>query len=295
VKRVQGAHPEVAEGHQVAEGHEVGHEVDRATHVPLLVPGENRMPQAAFVEQVMGLPVSFHVRGPRAREQGVTEAVAAALARLRADDAEFSTYRAGSAVIRIQHGLLSLDDASPRLRRVAALCEEASARTDGAFSAWLPRDGRRLFDPTGLVKGWAVHESFELLLADLRPLGAHDLLVVAGGDVALSCARTDTPDWVVGVEDPRDRNRLLLQLPMRRGAVATSGTAARGLHVIDPRTGSPAAALLSATVVGPGLMWADVDATALLACGGDAPWFARHPQHAALLVRPDGSTRRLGG
>ncbi len=285
MKTGPGAHPEV----------DSGHAGDRTTHVPLLLPGETPLPQAAFVQQVMGLPISFHVRGPRAREQGVTDAVAAAVARLRADDSEFSTYRADSAVTRIQHGLLTIDDASPRLRRVAALCEEASERTDGAFSAWIPRDGRRVFDPTGLVKGWAVEESFELLLADLRALGAHDLLVVAGGDVALACARTDTPDWVVGVEDPRDRARLLLQLPMRRGAVATSGTAARGLHVFDPRTGSPADALLSATVVGPGLIWADVDATALLACGGDAPWFAPHPQHAALLVAPDGSTRRLGG
>ncbi len=264
------------------------------TSTPVPTPDETSLPQAAFVEQVMGLPVSIHVRGPQARHRSVADAASVALSRLRADDAEFSTYREGSAVTRIQRGLLRVEEASPRLRRVATLCEQASERTGGAFSAWLPRDGRRVFDPTGLVKGWAVQEAFERLLDDLRALDPHDVLVVAGGDVALACTRTDTPDWVVGVEDPRDHARLLLQLPMRLGAVATSGTAARGLHVLDPRTGSPAATLLSATVVGPGLMWADVDATALLACGGDAPWFAHQPQHAALLVGADGSTRRLG-
>ncbi|MEO3936535.1 FAD:protein FMN transferase [Dermatophilaceae bacterium Soc4.6] len=258
-------------------------------------PVDDVLPRSAHVEQVMGLPVSIHVRGPRARDAAATAAVTGAFARLRADDAQFSTYRPDSEVSRVQRGQLPVADASPRLRLVAALCHEASQRTDGAFSAWLPRDGRPVFDPTGLVKGWAVQEAFEALQTDLRPLGAHDVLVVAGGDVALTCARTDTPDWVVGVEDPRERTSLLLQLPMRVGAVATSGTAARGLHVLDPRTGSPAASLLSATVVGPRLMWADVDATALLAAGGQAPWFTARPEHAALVVRPDGSTQRLGG
>ena len=49
---------------------------------------------------------------------------------------------------------------------------------------------------------------------------------------------------------------------MRRGAVATSGSAARGAHVVDPRTGRGITRSGSATVVGPELLWADVWATA---------------------------------
>ncbi|MEP6799785.1 MAG: FAD:protein FMN transferase [Lapillicoccus sp.] len=256
--------------------------------------GRQDQPRRAFVAQIMGLPMSLHVRGPRAMDPVIQQVADAAFARLRADDGEFSTYQPDSAVSRIQRRELLIRDASPRLREVVALCEEAATRTDGAFSAWIPRDGVPVFDPTGLVKGWAVAEAFERLLADLAALGAHDALLSAGGDVVVACTRIDTPDWVVAVEDPRDRSRVLTSVPLRRGAVATSGVSARGLHVLDAATGSPATALLSATVIGPSLIWADVYATALLASGGDAPWFARLAvDHAALLVAPDGATTVL--
>ena len=74
-----------------------------------------------------------------------------------------------SPVSRIKDGRDRLVDAHPRIRHVAALCELAGHRTGGSFAAWLPGpDGRQRFDPTGLVKGWAVEEAFAALLADLR-------------------------------------------------------------------------------------------------------------------------------
>lgn len=262
--------------------------------VPATPGDQEPTPRKAYVEQIMGLPISVHVRGPQAAEPEVHQAVAAAFAALRADDAQFSSYRHDSAVSRIRRGELALAEASPRMREVVALCEEASARTDGAFSAWLPQDGATVFDPTGLVKGWAVQHALDRLVADLADLGPHDVLVSAGGDVIVDCARTDTPDWSIAVEDPADRSQMLTSFPMRRGAVATSGTAARGEHVLDPRTGAAATALLSATVVGPTLTWADVYATAVLASGGDVPWFGSLLEdHTALLVRVDGSRQVL--
>jgi len=247
-------------------------------------------PRRARVEQVMGLPVSVHVRGPQARGPEVGRAVTELFAALRADDERFSTWRASSPVSRIRRGELSIADAGPRVREVAALCDEAARRTGGAFSAWLPGpDGEPAFDPTGLVKGWAVEQAFVALVERLAPLGAHDALVSAGGDVVVVCARTDTPDWRIGVEDPQDRSRTLLTVPLRRGAVATSGTAARGAHIVDPATGAAASGLLSATVIGPSLTWADVYATAAFARGAvAAPWLSTLPDHAGVLVAEDG-------
>lgn len=266
----------------------------RYAGAPGLLAASDDLPRRAFVEQIMGLPMSLHLRGPEATGSAVESAVRAAFSRLRADDAEFSTYREDSAVSRIRRGELAVADASPRLRRVVALCEDASARTDGAFSAWLLAEGVVRFDPSGLVKGWAVEETFERLGAELAGLGRYDALLSAGGDVVVSCSRTDTPDWKIAVEDPADRSRLLTSVPLRVGAVATSGTAARGAHVVDPSSGHPATELLSATVIGPSLTWADVYATALLARGGDAPWCEElRADHLALLVRPDGTTVQL--
>lgn len=258
---------------------------------------EAALPRRSFVAQIMGLPMSVHVRGPLATSAGVAGAVEAAFDALRADEAMFSTWRPESPVSRIKAGLDLVVEAHPRIRHVAALCELAGHRTGGAFAAWLPgSDGRSHFDPTGLVKGWSVDEAFTALLADLRPFGRHDALICAGGDIAVACSRTDTPDWVVAVEDPRDRSRTLRSFRLRTGAVATSGTAARGDHIVDPATGAAATGLLSATIVGPNLTWADVYATAAFVKGTAAlPWIATLPAHAGLLVGADGTVRTVSG
>ena len=201
--------------------------------------GAEDLPRRAFVAQIMGLPMSIHVRGPLAREAAVEWAVDAAFDELRADDAMFSTWQRDSPVSRIRDGRDSLVDAHPRIRRVAALCELAGQRTGGAFSAWLPDPYRTVrFDPTGLVKGWAVEQALDGLVRRLDELGDHDVLINAGGDLAVHCRRADTPDWVIAVEDPRDQRRTLQRLELRTGAVATSGTAARGQHITDPGTGA---------------------------------------------------------
>ena len=247
-------------------------------------------PRRSFVEQIMGLPISVHVRGPQARGPQVAREVSALYAALRRDDQLFSTWRPDSEVNRIRRGELLPADADPRVRAVATLCEEAEHRTGGAFSAWRPGpDGGLAFDPTGLVKGWAVEQAFDRLAARLAPLGAHDTLVCAGGDIIAGCTRTDTPDWVIGIEDPADRRRMLITVPLRRGAVATSGTAARGQHIIDPATGAAATGLRSASIIGASLTWADVYATAAFVRGqAAAAWIATLPDHAAVLVEQDG-------
>jgi thiamine biosynthesis lipoprotein len=273
-----------------------------ATADPAALPGFGgytpivEQPRAVFVRQIMGLPISLHVRGPRAREPRVAGEVDGFFAALIADDLRFSPWKPQSQVSRIRRGELRLRDAEPRLREAAALCEEAAARTGGRFSAWLPGpDGEPAFDPSGLVKGWAVEQAFTALGERLTWLGDHDLLVCAGGDIAVSCARLDTPDWRIAVEDPRDRARTLLTIPLRAGAVATSGTAARGDHVINPDTGAPPTALLSATVIGPDLTWADVYATAAFVSGPDtAAWIAALPHHGAVLVDQDGQVTVTG-
>lgn len=258
--------------------------------VPVVAVATGGEARRAFVAQIMGLPVSVHVRGPRARSEPVAAAVEQAFEELRAADRTFSTYRSASAVSRIQRGELALPDAGPDVREVAELCEEAGRRTQGAFTAWLPGPDGPRFDPTGLVKGWAAERAFAGLTDRLAALGAHDVLLSAGGDVVVACGRTDTPDWLVAVEDPRDRARTLTTVPLRRGAVATSGTAARGAHIVDPRTRQPAAQLRSATVVGPSLLWADVYATAAFVRGrAAATWLPTLGQHAGVLVHADGT------
>lgn len=238
-----------------------------------------------WVDQVMGLPVSVTARGPGARGDQADQVVQAMYTDLRHADRVFSTYRADSEISLIRRRAMPLELASPRVREVVNLCEHAKAFTGGRFDAELPQpDGERLLDPSGLVKGWAVERAARAL----DVVAGVDWLINAGGDVLVRA--NYGPAWQIAVEDPRDRTRILCVLSMRHGAVATSGTAARGRHIIDPRTGRPASDhLLSATIVGPSLMWADVLATATFVEGPSAAFrVADIDAYEALLVLPDG-------
>ena len=240
----------------------------------------------------MGLPVSVTVRGPGARLGSVDAVVRAFQAGLCRVDRAFTTYRPDSETSLLRSGALARELASPEMRAVLDLCEQARVLTDGLFDAGSPGPcGPRPFDPSGLVKGWAV----ERAAREFEALDGLDWLVNAGGDVLGHAVHG--PAWRVAVEDPRDRTRLLAVLPLRRGAVATSGTAARGRHITDPRTGLPASdQLLSATVTGPSLTWADVLATAAFVEGLAAlARVADLPGYGALLVLPDGRLTATAG
>ncbi|MCW3817376.1 FAD:protein FMN transferase [Micromonospora sp. DR5-3] len=243
----------------------------------------------AWVVQVMGLPVSVHLRGPEVHTDTVAERVERVFAELGEMDAVFSTYRPESVLGRLGGAVPDPATAAPVVREVVELCELARARTGGWFDArHLPLPGGGTgFDPSGLVKGWAV----ERAARHLADLPEHDLCLNAGGDVLLRTA-PGRPAWLVGIEDPDRPERMLDVVERAGGAVATSGTARRGAHILDPHTGRPAEAVRSVTVVGPELLWADVYATAAAARGADAlDWLATLDGYAALVVDAAGRVR----
>lgn len=247
----------------------------------------------AFVEQVMGMPVSVHLRGEGSRSAKAEARVEAGYDELRAVDVLFSPYLEDSEVSRIDRGELAVVDAHPLVAEVVGLCETARVLTDGSFDAWRPGpDGRTHFDPTGLVKGWAVQRVAEHLAAGL----GCDVSVNAGGDIAMRPGREAAP-WRVGIEDPADAARVLAVVPVVSGGVATSGTAHRGRHLVDPRDGAAAADdLLSVTVVGPSLIWADVLATAAFVRGRDGLALVEGlAGYEALAVDRDGVTSTTSG
>ena len=91
---------------------------------------------------------------------------------------------------------------------------------------------------------------------------------------------------------PHDPLRLVAVVTLRDGAVATSGLAHRGAHVVDARTGLPPRHLASVTVVAASLTDADLDATTALALDDDgAAWLARR-HRTAYLQWADGRTER---
>jgi len=102
--------------------------------------------------------------------------------------------------------------------------------------------------------------------------------------------------WTVGISDPRESGRVLTVVSGRDFAVATSGPAERGAHIVDPFTGRPATRAISATVTGPSLIQADAYATAVLIMGPTGPrWIADVDGYEALVVAADDACYRSSG
>ena len=243
-------------------------------------------PRAAVrrVEHCMGTVFSIDVREP-----GVpAEVVERAVALLHEIDERYSTYLPDSPISRLGRGEIELADCDDELRGVLAECERWQHITGGWFSA---RAAGRL-DPSGYVKGWAIAQVSDLLAA----AGSINHCVNGGGDVQTMGSSGDGLPWRVGVVDPRDRSKLITQVAGVGIAVATSGVAERGEHVVDPTTGRPASGeLLSLTVSGMSIVECDVLATAGFAMGLRAvEWLAGRSGIVGFGVRADGTTFATG-
>ncbi len=239
-------------------------------------------------EPGMGTVVSIHVRPGAVPLDDVYLAMAETRARLHRADAVFSTWKPYSPVSRLRRGELALTDAPADVAEVLGRCAQARDLSGGWFDPWAAPGG---VDPTGLVKGWAAARA----MAALREAGVPAAMVSAGGDVAVFGERAPGRPWRIGIQNPFDPTTVVA-VAEPPGAVATSGSYERGLHVFDPFTGHPASAVASATVTGPALDLADALATGLLAGGDDALTHVRAVDgYEALLIRHDGSMERTPG
>jgi thiamine biosynthesis lipoprotein len=173
---------------------------------------------------------------------------------------------------------------------VLDLGEQARVASRGAFDVRRPGpDGAPVLDPAGVVKGWAV----ERAARHLEESGVPGYCLSAGGDMVCRTRLPQEPEWTVGIEDPHDPKQVVAKVPVRNGAVATSGLAHRGAHLTDARTGATPDALASVTVVDDSLTWADIDATAAFALGVDGPGWLRERGRTAVIVWADGRSEVL--
>lgn len=240
-------------------------------------------PRTVHVEHCMGTVFSIDVRDPGDWRAPIADVVRW----LHHVDDVFSTYKHDSVVNRLQRAELRLDECPAEVRDVFELCADVHATTGGYFSIVV--DGR--LDPSALVKGWAIERASDLL----RAAGSANHAVSGGGDMQLAGEAAPGRPWRVGIAHPliRDaqtRGALATVVEGRDLAVATSGTAERGAHIVDPFTARPATELASLSVIGARLTLVDAYATAAFAMGDRArAWVAQQNGYEAFAVRPDGT------
>lgn len=228
-------------------------------------------------EQAMGTVFSFAVRDAAPAD------LAPALAELHRLDRIFSPYRQNSDISRLDRGELTPEQCDPLVAEAAAHCADVARESAGYFS---DRAGGRL-DPSGWVKGWAIERASQLLAR----AGFANHSITGGGDVQTAGEAAPGRPWRVGVADPLAPGSLVAVLTGPGLAVATSGTAERGAHILDPHTGRPPAGACSVTVVGSRLARTDAYATAAFAMGPQRAlrWAEARADTEALVVLADGT------
>jgi thiamine biosynthesis lipoprotein len=155
----------------------------------------------------------------------------------------------------------------------------------------LPAAGMEI-DFGGFGKEYAADRAATLL----RERGVRHGLVNLGGDIRLVGPRLGGKPWMLAIQDPRLPDRLLAELPVRGGALATSGDyerfferdGVRYCHVLDPRTGWPVSSWRSVSVIAPACLAAGALTTVAMLKGADALDFLQAQNVAFLAVDAQG-------
>ncbi|WP_395094431.1 FAD:protein FMN transferase [Armatimonas sp.] len=217
-------------------------------------------------EQILGtsLVLRFHTSS----QVVARKAEQAALAEIARLEKIFSSFDPGSELRRWQ-GTQAL---SPELGELLAASEHWSKKTGGAFHPgvtqglaplWRKESNgchTRLADTfltlNAIAKGEIVDHVCDVVHDPAG--GVFELVVNIGGDL---CVRGERRVQAT-VSAEAENAPPLSSVWLCNQALATSGTARRGLHLHDPRTGQPVTHLLSASVIAPSARVADVLATA---------------------------------
>jgi len=126
-------------------------------------------------------------------------------------------------------------------------------------------------DLGGIAKGYAV----DIAIRELKRRGIDSAIVNAGGDMYCLGYKFGKP-WNIGLQHPRDKEKILTKLELKDSAVATSGDyeqfmeldGKRYSHIINPKTGYPVENdLVSVTVVAKDAVTADTVATCVFLLG----------------------------
>jgi thiamine biosynthesis lipoprotein len=285
----------------------------------------------------MGTVLTIHVAAPH-RELAIAASEAAVLA-VEAAEARLSTWRDDSELSRLNRQ--PVGEPLPLTRELAddlARARTCWRDTGGAFDpavgalvdAWALRSGGRKPAPdeieSALVPGGlaaleleasvAVRRESSLVIEEgafgkgaglddalvaLRAAGATRALIDFGGEVAVL---GEGDPFAIGVADPRDREREVLELLIDGGAVATSGNSERGIvvdgiahgHFLDPRSGMPVPDFGTLTVWAPDALTADCLSTGLYVMGPDRAlaWASQRPQIEVLVLEPLAGGRLRG-
>ncbi len=163
-------------------------------------------------------------------------------------------------------------------------------------SIFLPTAGMQI-DLGGLVKEYAVDRACQVLQSH----GITSALVNLAGDVRAIGTKPDGQPWQVGVQHPRQKDRLMAHMALTDSALATSGDYERYVevqgkrytHILNPQTGWPVQYWQSVSVQAPSCLLAGSLSSVAMLMGERALAWLQQTGMSFLAVQPDGTP--IGG
>lgn len=209
------------------------------------------MKQTRFI---MGMPVTIEIINCRDRKlfKQVFDF-------FRGIDQQFSPYKKNSEVSQINRGVLKKKDFSVKMKKIISLAKKTERQTEGYFNVFQ----NHIFDPSGIVKGWAILEAAKIL----KKNGQKNFFIEAGGDIQVSGRNESGHRWKIGIKNPFQPSEIVKVLNISSQGVATSGSYERGQHIYNPKGGEVTDDVVSLTVIGHNIYEADRFATAAFAMG----------------------------
>jgi len=247
-------------------------------------------------ETIMGTQVTITVVAPTTGE--AESAIEAGMGELRRLDAMMSLYKdtseitkvnraAGREPVKVSPELIEVVDAAAEVSRLSKgafdvtigplvvlwqmRLKEGTVPTEGEIGRVLPlvnyhnlvvdRKASTLFlkrpgmiMDLGGMKGYIADRVADLF----RQRGTKNALIAVAGDIWALGRREDGTPWRIGVQHPREKDRVLTVLELSDKYVCTSGDYERFVirekkryhHIIDPRTGRPSKGTISVTLIG---------------------------------------------
>ncbi len=122
-----------------------------------------------------------------------------------------------------------------------------------------------------LGEGYATDKCRSMMIAK----GAQAGIINGSGDMSTWGKQPNGKDWKIGITNPFMPEKILAAVPLKEGAVTTSGSyekfvvfnGKRYSHIINPATGYPATGLCSVTVFGPNAETANGLSTSMMVLG----------------------------
>lgn len=223
---------------------------------------------------LMGMPITVEIVDASVTAEAFDEVYAY----FKYVDETFSPFKATSEVSRVNRGELALADTCADMQYVLGLAELTKQETDGFFDIW--HEGQ--FNPSGIVKGWAIDEAASLLYIN----GFRNFYVDAGGDVQVYGHNGRGQPWSVGICNPFNLEQIVKTVTLDDRGIATSGSYMRGAHIYNPRCAADKLdEIVSLTVIGPDVLEADRFATAAFAMGRMGIYFIQsHPALEGYMI-----------